>query len=235
MKKQLIALFTLCCCMQAFAQFEGSFSMILTSSGNEKLKEPIEMKFTVKDNLAIMESSAIPKGGATGKMLLNSSDQSTTMLMENGDKKMGLKMYARSLTQDSLVKLAQAKNPKITRTGKTKMIEGYKCEQVLMEDDDSNVDAWITDALGFNPIDFMGAVKGSDKDYSVEKLYKGWMKNGVSMETTIAKKDKSSVITMQLKNIKKETVSASLFSTDGYQIMDMSQMGRGMFPSPETK
>ena len=216
--------------MHAFAQFEGNFTMVLTSSGNEKLKNPIEMKFTVKDNLAIMESSAIPQGGATGKMLLNSKDQSTIILMENGDRKMGLKMYAKSLKQDSLVKLVQAKTPKVTRTGKTKMIEGYKCEQVLMEDDDSNVEVWITDGLDFNPMDFMGAVKGSDKDYAADKLYQGWMKNGVSLETIITKKDKSSVVTMQLKNIKKEHVEASLFSTEGYQIMDMSQMGKGMFP-----
>ena len=235
--KKILATFSILCSSLMFclAQFEGNFTMVLTSSGNEKLKKPVEMKFMVKDNLAIMESSAIPQGGATGKMLLNSKDQSTIILMENGDRKMGIKMYAKSLKQDSLMKAMPAQKPKITRTGKTKTIEGYTCEQVLMEDDDSNVEVWMTDQLGFNPMDFMGAVKGSQKDYAINKIDKGWMQKGVSLETTITKKDKSSVVTMLMKDIKKQPEPASLFSTEGYQIMDMSQMGQGGYPMPGGK
>lgn len=187
----------------------------------------MEMKFTVKNDLGVMESNTLVQQGKVLKMILNKSDQSVIMLMENGDKKTGMKMYSKSFKTDSLME-AHARNAKVTRTGKTKVIEGFTCEQVLVEDDDSNVEAWVTDNASFNPLQFVSAVKGSQKDFSINKMNEAWMKNAVALETTITKIGKEDVIKMLVKDIKRQPVDDTLFSTAGYEIMDMSQMGKGM-------
>lgn len=106
------------------------------------------------------------------------------------------------------------------KTGKTKNILGYKCEEYVIEDDDETVTMWITRDLN----------KEMKQTYMKNSTFAGlfayaYYTDGVVMEYIIEDKkdgDKSIMTVTDIDLNKKKS-----FNTMGYTIMDMS----GMMPA----
>ncbi|MGF1534355.1 MAG: DUF4412 domain-containing protein [Bernardetiaceae bacterium] len=104
----------------------------------------------------------------------------------------------------------------IKKTGRTKQILGYTCQEYTTEDDDSKGVMWMTEDIAFNPQRAMGAMGGKRKT-SVRQHYP---QNGMLMEATWTDKksgDQTFWETQEL-DLKK---THNLITTD-YQVIGMA-------------
>jgi hypothetical protein len=115
----------------------------------------------------------------------------------------------------------KAKLPVMKKTGETKVIEGYKCERILVTDTAGNkIDSWVTAEIQLNLYQlvtlansgFRGKSPFSNTDVSDIK--------GTALETTITRTD-GGVMKITLSEIKKVKPAPTFFSTDGFKISDV--------------
>ena len=74
-------------------------------------------------------------------------------------------------------------NEKIKKTGKTKKIAGYTCEQFTITDEDTEGEMWMTRDLKLESSDFLGAI--FNVGMATSGMGMGW---GFLMESTFVKK-----------------------------------------------
>jgi len=111
---------------------------------------------------------------------------------------------------------------KAYKTGKTKNILGYKCEEYLIEDEKETVTMWITRELN----------KEMKKTYMKNSTFSGlfsyaYYTDGLVMEYIIEDRKDGDKSVMTVTDI--DLSKKSSFNTMGYTIMDMS----GMMPEEE--
>lgn len=89
-------------------------------------------------------------------------------------------------------------NPNVTKTGKTKTIAGYKCEQYTYNDEETESEFWITDELKTSSSDFFSALfktsvytNGMGWGYVMESASK-YKNTGDATKMTVTKVDKNS-------------------------------------------
>lgn len=114
-------------------------------------------------------------------------------------------------------------NLKITKTGKTKTIAGYSCEQYLMENDEMDGDMWI--ATNFKNADLlqlsggMAQMMQQNKKLNLPEEYIDLMRSGFMFEGTFNQKESKEQTHMLVTDIDE---NGSEISLKGYKIMDMS-------------
>ena len=179
------------------------------------------MNIAVKGDMSSLVMPAMQKNGFV-KSITNKKDQVMIMLMDNKGNKMAMKQKLDAVNESVKNKDEQ---PKITRTGEFKEIEGYKCEHVIVETSDANSDLWITKDLGMSMVDVMGFMSGRNAAaYKKNFAASSDIIDGVSLETNVTQKKNQEKTKMVIHDIKKQAVDNSEFSTDGYQVMDMPAM-----------
>lgn len=115
---------------------------------------------------------------------------------------------------------SKAKPPVITKTGKTKTIQGLKCEEYLVNfGDTTKINSWVTTELNMNSSDLFRLVNIGFKGRSPFGYTDMNAIKGVAVESTITKKDKTTML-ITLTDIIKTKPSPILFSTDGYTLTD---------------
>ena len=120
---------------------------------------------------------------------------------------------------------AQTKDPKITITKETKVIDTYKCTKVITETEEMINDMWLTQDLGLNYSDLYKMVSSNQSpqgsNYGIPA-----MKNikGFPIQMIIKDKKKDETTTINIRNISKAKIDEKVFSIEGYQLMDMGNM-----------
>lgn len=113
---------------------------------------------------------------------------------------------------------------KFTKTGKTKVIAGHKCEQFLIETDEMNGEIW--NSTDFNQIDFsklggvMGQMTQQDKNMKLPKEYADYMKSGFMFEGIFQEKDSKEKTRFLVESLEQKKQNINM---EKYQIMDVSQ------------
>jgi len=110
-------------------------------------------------------------------------------------------------------------NPNVTKTGRTKNISGYKCEEFVYEDEYSKSNIWITKDIRLNTRDFMSTLFRTS-------MYSHGMGWGYMMEATTVDKDDGDKSVMQVTKV--DASSNKRFNLDDYQITNL-----GSFQPPE--
>jgi len=110
-------------------------------------------------------------------------------------------------------------NPNVKKTGKSKKIAGYNCDQYLYEDEESESDIWITKDL---------KMEGKDIFSSLYKtsLYSSGVAWGYMMEATSTNKSDGKKTQMQVTEV--DTKSKTTFSLSDYEITNLGNLA---FPS----
>lgn len=106
-------------------------------------------------------------------------------------------------------------NPNVKKTGKTKTIAGFKCEEYVYEDDESKSHVWITKDLKMNTRDFFSTLFNTS-------LYSHGMGWGYMLETTSINKNSGEKSVMEVTRIDKN--SNKRFNLSGYQITNLGSM-----------
>ena len=103
-------------------------------------------------------------------------------------------------------------SPYLTKTGKTKNIAGYKCEQYLYNTDETESEFWITDALKTGSHDFFRSLFKTS-------AYTNGMGRGYVMESHTKDKVSGDKSTMKVTKVDKNSVKN--FNLSAYQITNL--------------
>ncbi len=165
-------------------------------------------------------------------MIFDTENSLMLTLMESDGEKTG---FAVGFTEDQQASIeesyeegeenAETNPPDIKKTGKTKKILGYKCDEYKTEDESSIVSMWVTDDLE----------KKIDKTFMRNSNFSGlfmhaYYTKGFVMEYEIEEKDDHEKSIMTVTDIDVDNVTS--IKTSGYTIMNMGAM-EGMMGDDE--
>lgn len=212
-KTALLTLIALLFIFPSVAQ-DLSFTMEMIST---KQKDPIIMKVASKGNKIALTPQVTGTQGQM-KIIVDHGAKKQYMLMDANGQKMAMAMDLTDIEKA----IEQSKDPKVTITKETKVIDGYKCTKVITETDETISEMWLTEDLGLNYGDLYKMVssnkspQGSNYGIPVMKNVKGF-----PVQMVITDKKKNEPMTVNIKNISKAKVEDKAFSMEGYQMMDM--------------
>ncbi|MBK9458482.1 MAG: DUF4412 domain-containing protein [Sphingobacteriales bacterium] len=148
-----------------------------------------------------------------------------TMLQEEKGKKTAMVMKMPKIT----VKNKNNETPedvKFTKTGRTKIIDGHTCYEYIGETEKQKTTFWAAPDLKYNLAESMLIMQSQNKQQNETPNF--GQVDGMPLEVVIEQLDKKERIEIKYKNLKIGSVNKAKFSTDGYEITDMTQFG-GMF------
>ncbi len=200
-------------------KFEGSFSIkVEPGKSNVKKEMATEMEVSMKGNqILVMPNGPEKDKGAKTKFLLNTTDNTTMILMDNNGNKHAMKRA----TNEQGMRTNPHDDTKVTETKENKVIDGYKCRKVVIESGTSKTEAWFTNEVELLCTDLslaLTAARGPGADWA--GLGTKQIQGCPILLTTTDKKTKAEH-TLHIVNIKKGPVDEKLFSTVGYTISEM--------------
>ena len=219
MKKLTVILFLLIMCLPLFAQdkeFEGKASFKVTSYE----EGGADFDYYIKDGSFRMDLK-----GEEGNVSIVQTDESMLLLMH--DNKMYMEFPKAMMDMMEAQKQYKAEsneneNIKPTKTGNTKEILGYDCEEWEMTDEDNNkVIMWVTDEVG-NFMFMDSPMEQGDKPAWHDEI----SENGYfPMHITVIDEDGTKEAVWEVTELEEMELSSDVFSTpEGYEQMDMQKM-----------
>lgn len=196
-------------------EFDSFLRMEMTTSGQTMVYDSYVNK--ANGNIAMVFTIE----GAPTKVIIDSKNESMLFLTAGGGQKAGFAMSvdpeAMQAMATDMDKKSQETPPEHLKTGKTKTILGYRCDEYMVKDGTSEVHIWASEKLG---------AEIGKETLNSQKLFGGAFShalfgNGMVMEYVY--KDGSEEMTVNVTDIK---VNAShTISTSGYNVMSL---GPGM-------
>jgi hypothetical protein len=176
----------------------------------------VTMSYLVKDGKMRMDQ------GAAGREM--------GIIMDGPAKKMLIIMAAQHmyiereiLTPAELKSTGEGlKRPAVTKTGRTEIIAGYKCEHMTITGDDGTTDACVTSELGAGFMSFGGNPMAPPKPET------GWS-SSLERASFPLKAQKGDRVIMEVTKIEPKSLDAKLFAApEGFQKMAMPSGMPGM-------
>ncbi len=217
MKTLRTTLFSLICFLSVFTVNAQDFSFDMEMTG-AKMKEPMLMKLYSSGTKMVIKPQIAGAGGMS--VLVDEATKKQYLMMDNAGQKMAMVM---NYTDQMNKATETASDTKITVTKETKTIDGYKCKKIIAESAESKSDIWLTEDLGMNYADLYKMMSASGNGPQGKKNQLPAMKDvkGFPIEMNVTDKAKQETINIRIKNISKTKISPSMFSLEGYQMMDM--------------
>ncbi len=181
-------------------------------------------------NLAYEMISGDMEGPGKGLFIIDTQNKATIILGEEDGKKSGV-IYGmenffksedlRTAETGDLTKAPDASltNPNLQKTGRTKKILGYTCEEYHYNDETTESKTWITNDLKLNTRDFFDAL------FNVGTTVRG-IPGGYVMENTTIDKETGEKSTMKVTRV--EENANTRFSLKDYELTNL-----GSFKMPE--
>jgi len=160
-----------------------------------------------------------------GLFIVDLKNEAIIILSEENGKKSGIVYGMGSFMQDlkepeEELDLGESpetyiSNPNVTKTGRTKNIAGYKCDEYKYSDEESESLMWITSDLKLNARDFFSTLFKTS-------MYAGGMQWGYMMEMTTTDKETGERSFMEVTRVDKN--SNTRFSLSDYQITNLGSL-----------
>lgn len=201
--------------------FEGKVSLLITTAKSK----PQTLNYALKGQALRIDID-------TGK------DGTFGTIMDLGRHEMLIIMNAQQMYMTMPMKGLEAKasaaagaagsTSQLEKTGKTEIILGYKCEQLLMHDKGHNTEAWVAEGLGnFMGLGGGGPMGGGRKPSAWESTLKG--QGGFPLRVIDRDTGGKEVFRMEATKIEPGSLPDSLFGPpDGFQKFSMPDLG-GLF------
>lgn len=164
-----------------------------------------------------------------GLIIADANNEATIILSEDQSEKTGLVYglgtFSQTIQTESLEDLDLSEtpetylaNPNVKKTGRTKTIAGFKCEEFTYTDEYSNSNIWITKDLKMNTKDFFSMLFKTS-------LYSHGMGWGYMMEATTINKESGEKSIMMVTNVDNNSNKTILMSD--YEVTNL-----GSFATP---
>jgi hypothetical protein len=162
--------------------------------------------------------------GMNSVSIIDMAKHQMIMLMDMGGSKMAMAIdFDPSKFAEEVETNDDAADMSIRKTGRTKTILGYSCDEYIMEDESSTLEFWVTREEQLDLFKAFGAMGASGKGaggFSGVTEYP----MGMTMEFTSTEKKSGEKTLMQVTKIQRN-INYSI-STAGYQIMNMPGGGK---------
>lgn len=157
-----------------------------------------------------------------GMFIIDAENEATIILSEENGEKSGI-VYGMGAYMETLGETYEEEeledapetylaNPNVKKTGKTKTIAGYKCEEYIFSDEEIKSNVWITKELKMNTQDFFSTLFKAS-------LYSHGMAWGYMMETTSENQQTGEKSIMRVTKV--DTNSNVKFSMGDYKITNL--------------
>ncbi len=157
-----------------------------------------------------------------GMFIIDAENGATIILSEENGQKTGI-VYGMGAFFSSIGETYQDEtwddspesylaNPNVKKTGRTKTIAGYKCEEYQYSDEETESEIWITRDLKMNTQDFFSTLFRTS-------LYSRGFPWGYMMEATTTDKQNGEKTVMEVKRV--DTSSNKRFTLTDYQITNL--------------
>ncbi len=191
--------------------FIGNISFEITSNNNI-----IGMMISNNEWLTAATINVSAKDNV--RMVFDLKKENVTILTDAGKgEKVGIVTKLKDLPIPGAV--AENQDVKIEKTKETKEVLGYPCTKYIITTNDDVAECWITEKISFNPFESFGRLGGPSKQLINGNAYKNL--KGLALESKFVDKN-NQVATIKVTSIDKNKPNEALFSTEGYEIMDMS-------------
>lgn len=208
--------------------FDHRFVILIeTFSKKGKASDPMEMTMLTKEDSPQM-GMVVSQEGVTTEMVYDMEKNSVVTLMDMGDQKMGTSMSLNSkqieriMAENSKTESGSGKMPIFKKTGNTKTISGFNCDEYIVENledaDGSTVAYWISDELEADWIRSMSSISGMNKQ--MPELYSemGYPEDGSVVQMVVVQKNGERMVM----TVKKAEVNQDItISTKGYKFMNI--------------
>jgi hypothetical protein len=166
-----------------------------------------------------------------GMFIIDAENGATIILNEEKGEKTGIvygmgaffSSIGETYEEENLAETPEAylANPNVKKTGRTKTIAGYKCEEYKFNDEETESEVWITQDLKMNTQDFFSTLFKTN-------LYARGVPWGYMMEATTLNKESGDKSVMQVTRV--DANSNKRFNLSEYQI---TNLGSFTMPSGE--
>lgn len=196
--------------------FVGSFRMVMTMQDEKGGPTTQEVHYFSSADRTLMRMG----GGAEGmSTITDHKGKWTYMLMNSGGQKNALKTPKMKVVDARAD--APSDPPEITETKETKVLEGRTCTKVIVKNDDGTWTGWVAKDIAAPFSDIarnLGAAGGQERK-GLDQV------KGFPLEYEWVDVNGSDRISCLVKDLKVGQVDASVFSLDGYQVMELPAMG----------
>lgn len=192
--------------------FDYKVHMSLTVYDKKGKGEETEMMMVYPREGAYMGAD-MSSQGAQGVGIFDFENEVMVTLVSGRALAMDLEKYKAHMSEEAD---EEAGDVSIKRTGRTKSISGYACEEYIVESEDVNSEMWVTNELPFNPYESFMELEGViQANYDREQI------SGFPMEMTTTSNDgqKSNMVVTE---VNEERVS---FDMADYPLLNMGNMG----------
>ncbi|MFK7970103.1 MAG: hypothetical protein AB8F95_07030 [Bacteroidia bacterium] len=209
-------------------RWQGRFTMetVEIKNGKEKDRSVMHMHFVTYKMAIITEDKKaentiviFDKTKRTITTKTNTDEGKTAIIMKMPKIKVTMDEEPSSASDADMAKMPKA-------TGEYKMIQGYKCEKYVYEDDEISSVSWITTGVGLSMIDVANTMSASMGGKSIGTTSQGniYAMESLVLEATTTDKKSGKTSQMFMKDVKKDGQDNTLFNLSGYRVMDMTKM-----------
>lgn len=208
-------------------KFIGSFQMEVHSykNGVEEKDSPARLNFYSNADMTLFHPVGDGKSKEEMKVLIDLKGKwQYTLMTDKKGKRTAMKMRKMKTTVSDGSSSDKTKEPTYERTGETRTINGHLCHKWVGTNEDGTWTSWIAEDLQAPFMDMARSV-GVSMEQPQTRMPKGM--NGFIMEGEFidAKgKERTEMFTRELSIGK---VDESVFSLDGYEVMEMPTMNFG--------
>lgn len=204
--------------------FLGSYTMKFTTKDKQGKTTTGEIRSAFDEYKMASIPNFTTGMSANVRTIFDTKANTMTMLFidPKKNKKNGMMMKMPQVTITGTDKSTTAVTSTIQKTVETKIIDGYKCTKwVITYSNGDKCEAWVTKDLSINTAEAIAyctsGLKGKKSPINTE----GANLSGCTLESTFSSADGSSVF-MKLTDVRKGKPDAAFFSTDGFEITDVT-------------
>lgn len=190
---------------QASYTFSSSVTYRIEMPKKEHVPQDIQYSFgeqVIKMQVANQDMSSIIDSKNGVMIMLNNKDKTATV--------MSTRMMEMAMKQQAMNQGSEKPAAKITKTGRTKIILGYKCEEIIIETD-KKTEAWVTSEAGIDVSNVFTSMAKNAMSQVPPEAFSG----GVLMEMTAYDAQGNAEMHMLMTILSKET---SVVNIGSYKI-----------------
>lgn len=205
-------------------EFIGSFRMEMHNYEGtvEQKNSPMNLYYWSSTDMTLMRNDAAERSGEEMKILTDLKGKWTyTLMTDKKGKKTAMKSRKKKMVMAE--EAAGKKEPVITITTETRVIEGHTCTKVIVVSEDGTWTGWVAKDVKAPFADMARSAKqGGDEAQrrAMEKV------DGMPLEFEWVKADGSSRMVCHIRDLVSGKVDMGLFSLDGYDVMEMPSFGQ---------
>lgn len=207
--------------------FEGYFTYEMEVMNADELKgekvNEMTMTFYIKGQQTLIDFKNRETQGM--KILINREEEAIYQLMQANNQKMAMKMDLDKLKEMGQEEDMKKGDLKTRKTGKTKSILGYNCNQRSVTSEDVEGHVWVTKEVDIN----LGKIFEVMNKHPRNKFGKKKVRSAYSypfkgfvMESVMKDKNEETKIKTRVTELKSKSLGEKRFDISGYRVMNMN-------------